>query len=143
MKSIGPIELPIKGVEVVNRYEDIMDVLMDVHIKDMPKVLEDMFNRNMPQILVINKDDISIVGVIAYQPLEKWKSYDDQNLMMFLGPNISKMTEYFTNWHNSCHDPFEQKAIRTIILYIDNLRKQIEYRQNQQADYSPGSTSST
>ena len=143
MKSIGPVELPLKGIEIVNKQSDIMDVLLDLHIPNMATALNSMLGMNLPQILAVNKEEMGVVGIVAYQPPEKWKTHEDQQMIMFLAPNTSKLAEYFINWHNNTPDPFQRQAIATIIHYIDKLVKINQQRKAAQPFFTPGSSSTT
>lgn len=133
METIGVIILPLKKIEIIHKYEDIVDIILDLKIPGAPQMVENMLNVNVPQILVLNKDAVGIIGVLCYQPPEKWKVNEDQELMLFVGPNIHKMTEYFVNWANTTPDPFQKGSINTIIKYLQQLYQQ---SQNKSSSYT-------
>lgn len=135
MRTIGHIELPLKSVEVVNNQQSIMDIMMDMKVKDVPKALKRMHETDKPQVLVMNQDTAPALGVICYQPIEKWKVNEDQVLLMFVGPSLSKMQEYFFNWFNKSHDPFERGTIGTILNYLKQL-EEVQRKKSQEMRFN-------
>jgi hypothetical protein len=143
MKSVGPFILPIKTVEVVHSLEDIMDIVMDLKIPDMPKALRMMLNSRTPMILAMTKDDLQVVGILCYQPIDDWKSNPAQDMILFVGPSASKLIEYFARWQRQTTDPFQQGAIATIITYLRKLIEAQKKRQQYYYNINSGSASTT
>lgn len=142
MIRVGPLALPVKTIEIIYDREDIFDICLDMKIPGMNDILSTMLHQREPQILVLNKDELMMTSVLCHLPPEIWKTNPSQDLLMFVGPGLGKLTEFFTARYESTPNQFEKHVCADLINIMMKAKVDIEERRKKNyIQYGSNSTS--
>jgi hypothetical protein len=127
MKTIGNIKLPLKGV-IKHRGNDIsaLDILFDLHIKEMTTALEYINQRDIPYICVIRSEPNKFDVLLMFKPPEVMTDFKGQKYQLYLAPHVSEISEYFKVIGYESNDPDIRNFTWEIIKHIQVFTKDIK-----------------
>jgi hypothetical protein len=127
MGIIGNIKLPVKGV-IKHRGNDIsaLDILFDLHIREMTAALEYINQRDIPYICVIRSEPNKFDVLLMFKPPEVMADFKGQKYQLYLAPHISEISEYFKVMGYESNDPKIRDVTWEIIKKLQVFTKDIK-----------------
>jgi hypothetical protein len=121
MTKISDIQIPLGKVHKVDGSDQqVLDMLFDLEIEGMTRLLDQLHGKNEPMFAVIKlKEQKDTVLAFMFMPPDIWLDFDHQKYQVFLAPNLNMMIHYFGDRRAKSRDTFEISAINMVIDYLE------------------------
>jgi len=122
MTKISNIQLPLRKTHKINGTDqEMIDLLLDLKIKDMNTLLTKLSTDNVPMLAVVNMPQWgNMILVLMFMPPDIWLDFDHQKYQIYIAPNLNMMIYHFVNWRRRSQDTFEVEALAKIIDYLES-----------------------
>lgn len=122
MTKIGTIELPInRTTKAEGSDQDMIDLLLDLHVVNMNRTLTALNKSQMPVILLVKSNDYQLIILLIFLPPDIWLDFDGQQYQVYVSPNLQWLIHTFVEKRMKCNDPFELAILTKIIDYMDGF----------------------
>lgn len=122
MTKIGTIELPInRTTKAEGSDQDMIDLLLDLHVVNMNRTLTALNKSQMPVILLVKSNDYQLIILLIFLPPDIWLDFDGQQYQVYVSPNLQWLIHTFVEKRMKCNDPFELAVLTKIIDYMDGF----------------------
>ena len=121
MTKISDIQLPLRKTHKIDGTDQqILDMLFDLEIQHMTRLLDELHKKNVPMFAVVKlvKQKDSVLALM-FLPPDIWLDFDHQKYQAYLAPNINMMLHHFIDWKVRSQDTFEISSLNMIIEYLE------------------------
>jgi chaperone required for assembly of F1-ATPase len=122
MTKIGTLELPIsRTVKAEGTDQDMLDLLMDVHIRGLNDTLVLINKAKAPVIMLVKSNEHNLIILLIFLPPDIWLDFDGQLYQVYVSPNLQWMIHTFVEKRMKTHDPFELAILNKMIDYMESF----------------------
>ncbi len=120
MTKIKDIHLPLRKTHKIDGTDqDMIDLLFDLKVQDMTRLLDHLHVKNEPMLAVVNMPQWGkVVMVFMFLPPDIWLDFDHQKYQIYLAPDINTMIHFFVARKINSRDTLEIEILVKIIEYL-------------------------
>ncbi len=122
MTKIDELQLPLRKTHKITGTDpDMIDILLDLKIRDMNPLLSKLSTDNAPMLAVVKMPQWdNMIMVLMFMPPDIWLDFDNQKYQIYIAPNLNMMIHHFADWRMRSRDTFEIELLTKIIEYLES-----------------------